>query len=506
MTENEPPPAKKVRLAPVEVLKCSAADAFTWHLVDASKLDRELKSGGAMFKCEYYNQPFGEAEEISGYKGLKVDVVDVQFEDRRPKATDVHKALAEWFPSGYSRTRAEFEAAVKAASEAAPDWAGLGAQLSADRLEVGGSPKLLMQHVKLAEAPQWFKDVHARVEPLLVFNVDGASFIDAEDARWEVVAAVLDDGSKQLLAGFMTVYNFYAWPTSARPRVAQVLVLPPYQGAGIGKALLGAAYRLARDRGASDLVFEDPSPELQRAREKLEVEMLLEQDWAASAIAAAIAAAAAAAGDGDEEPLSAAAAARAPPGPLALPAELAARVTAELKIHPHHLKSCWEAAVFCHPAMRAADAALPALEALVARRLGDGSAPGGGDGGGGGGGGGAPGGKRIVEVPREDGQDSDFFMWRPRGAKRTADAAPDGAGAGGSGGGEGGEGGGVVSVGRQGISEVSADEYEGRLEGLLSERLGQLEELRRRLAGEAAASEGEEEEGEEDEMGEEGDE
>lgn len=27
-----------------------------------------------MFKCEYYNQPFGESEEINGYKGLKVDV------------------------------------------------------------------------------------------------------------------------------------------------------------------------------------------------------------------------------------------------------------------------------------------------------------------------------------------------------------------------------------------------------------------------------------------------
>jgi histone acetyltransferase 1 len=51
----------------------------------------------------------------------------------------------------------------------------------------------------------------------------------------------------------MSLYNFYAWPTNVRPRVAQVLVLPPYQGAGVGKALLGAAYRLARERDAIDL-------------------------------------------------------------------------------------------------------------------------------------------------------------------------------------------------------------------------------------------------------------
>jgi hypothetical protein len=43
-------------------------------LIDASKLDQELSSGGHMFKCEYYNQPFGENEEITGYKGLAVDV------------------------------------------------------------------------------------------------------------------------------------------------------------------------------------------------------------------------------------------------------------------------------------------------------------------------------------------------------------------------------------------------------------------------------------------------
>ena len=39
------------------------------------------------------------------------------------------------------------------------------------------------------------KELHRRVEPLLIFTVDGASFVDAEDARWEVVAAVLGEGA-----------------------------------------------------------------------------------------------------------------------------------------------------------------------------------------------------------------------------------------------------------------------------------------------------------------------
>ena len=37
-----------------------------------------------------------------------------------------------------------------------------------------------------------------------------------------------------------------------------MLVLPPYQGVGIGKALLRAAYGLAAERDASDLVVGGP--------------------------------------------------------------------------------------------------------------------------------------------------------------------------------------------------------------------------------------------------------
>jgi len=51
----------------------------------------------------------------------------------------------------------------------------------------------------------------------------------------------------------MTLYNFYAWPYSQRPRVAQVLVLPTLQRCGYGRALIAAAYHLARQRDAIDL-------------------------------------------------------------------------------------------------------------------------------------------------------------------------------------------------------------------------------------------------------------
>ncbi|KAI8475068.1 MAG: acyl-CoA N-acyltransferase [Monoraphidium minutum] len=511
MAAGEEPPQKKVKFGGAaaegqEVFKCGANDAFTWHLIDGANLGAALKSGGHMFKAEYYNQPFGEAEEIAGYKGLAVDVwvdgatfatwVDVKYESKRPKATDIHAALKEWFPAGYSKTHAEFESALATAGR--PVWGELGRLLSEKDMDVEGAPALALRHVKLSESPAWFKALHARLEPQLIFSVDGASFIDPEDEKWELVAAIMDGGAGQLLVGFMTVYNFYAWPTGVRPRVAQVLVLPPYQGAGIGKALLAAAYGLAAERGASDLVFEDPSPELQRAREKLEVEMLLGQEWIASPIQEALAAAAAApppaegagSGGGAAGGGAAGGGAAEPPNPLALAPELGARITQDLKIHHHHLRSCWEAAVYAHPAASAAAAAAwaagggggaaGALRALVRRRLAEANAAAADQNGAG---------KTIVEVPSaKEGEAPDFFMWRPRGRKAGGGEAAGGSGASGS---DGGGAEGVVSVGRHSITQVDAAEWEERLQTLLRERMAQLEGLRRRLAGEAPLSESE---------------
>lgn len=42
----------------------------------------------------------------------------------------------------------------------------------------------------------------------------------------------------KMQAGFCTVYRFYAYPDSQRMRVSQFLVLPPYQGIGLGTHLL----------------------------------------------------------------------------------------------------------------------------------------------------------------------------------------------------------------------------------------------------------------------------
>lgn len=45
-------------------------------------------------------------------------------------------------------------------------------------------------------APQ---ELHGRMQPLLIFTIDGANYIDTSDLKWEVVAAVLERDNKQQL-------------------------------------------------------------------------------------------------------------------------------------------------------------------------------------------------------------------------------------------------------------------------------------------------------------------
>lgn len=57
------------------------------------------------------------------------------------------------------------------------------------------------------------------------------------------------------------------------------------QGRGIGSDLVRAAYELARQRSATDLTFEDPTPNLQQLRGKLDLQSLRQLDFLTAAAA-----------------------------------------------------------------------------------------------------------------------------------------------------------------------------------------------------------------------------
>eukprot|EP00878_Enallax_costatus_P032718 GHUV01035978.1.p1 GENE.GHUV01035978.1~~GHUV01035978.1.p1 ORF type:complete len:242 (+),score=25.95 GHUV01035978.1:102-827(+) len=205
-------PSKKVKFSPqvqvAEYHAVPAQDTVTFHLLlatTAEQLQRQMASGGMPFKCEFYNQVFGESEEINGYKGLQVHIwfaansyhcwVNIQYESKRPGADDVLTLLQAWWPQPFTTDKQEFINRVTSAP--ARDFSQeVGTAVG--RI-AGKGYEVKLYHSRMVDTPDWFKELHARMEPLLVFTIDGANFLDVRDSKWEVVAAVMEKDGQQCM-------------------------------------------------------------------------------------------------------------------------------------------------------------------------------------------------------------------------------------------------------------------------------------------------------------------
>ncbi|MBN3284877.1 HAT1 acetyltransferase, partial [Polyodon spathula] len=109
-----------------------------------------------------------------------------------------------------------------------------------------------------------FQEYHERLQTFLMWFIETASFIDVDDERWDyfLVFEKYNKDGETLFAtvGYMTVYNYYVYPDKTRPRVSQMLILPPFQGEGHGAQLLEAIHRYyLTDPKVLDITAEDPS-------------------------------------------------------------------------------------------------------------------------------------------------------------------------------------------------------------------------------------------------------
>ncbi|KAG1669886.1 hypothetical protein FOA52_002412 [Chlamydomonas sp. UWO 241] len=278
------------------------------------------------------------------------------------------------------------------------------------------------------------------------------------DEAFDRQVAVVDQqvavvGQEEAVFDASDVANF------KRLRLSQVLVLPPYQGLGIGKRMLQLAYEQAAQKRCLDLTIEDPSDNLQRVREKLEVEMLLETPWAPELAAAAAASASSASSSRGRG---------APPTPQlpSPPPAFLASCVAELRVPRREARVAWEALLFLQPQMRSGRGRA-ALEALVRARVDEANF------------GKVSAGTLKKAVHRvltmgdapKDKQDFSFVMMRTR----LADADPSAAG------GSSGDQSGMAATGRLNVVMMPADEKAAVLDKLVDERMDQLDTLSRLL-------------------------
>ena len=110
---------------------------------------------------------------------------------------------------------------------------------------------------------------HASVETFALFFIDGASNIDSEDSRWELLT-VWQTSPCTKFVGYMTLFTFTN-PTRVKCpnsiRICQAIVLPTFQRKGHGKRLFRATHAIARKRNCYQVTVEDPAPGFSRLRD-----------------------------------------------------------------------------------------------------------------------------------------------------------------------------------------------------------------------------------------------
>lgn len=123
-----------------------------------------------------------------------------------------------------------------------------------------------------------FREYHKRLQTFLMWFIETASFIDVDDDRWDffLVFEKYNKDGETLFAtvGYMTVYNYYVYPDKTRPRVSQMLILPPFQGEGHGAQLLEAVHMFYCNlHKVQDITAEDPSENYVKLRDYVLVKL-----------------------------------------------------------------------------------------------------------------------------------------------------------------------------------------------------------------------------------------
>jgi len=229
------------------------------------------------------HQVFGDTESIFGYKDLRVNIystastlrtyVNVKYSDKVNADKDgvppdnIMASLSEYLQPGFITNINDFTARIPKEAAFKP----YGEMIHSYKVHKNDTDRTFEIYKTSIEEPG-FRDFHERLQPFMMFYIDAASFIDVDDDKWEYYLLFEKYQSNAnpmwAIAGYMTVYNYYAYPGMIRPRVSQVLVLPPFQRMGHCATMLQTFYNQCfSNPDIKDITVEDPSENFQRVRD-----------------------------------------------------------------------------------------------------------------------------------------------------------------------------------------------------------------------------------------------
>ncbi|KAL1195182.1 Histone acetyltransferase type B catalytic subunit [Cardamine amara subsp. amara] len=120
--------------------------------------------------------------------------------------------------------------------------------------------------------------LYSRLVPLVLLFVDGSNPIDVTDPDWHLYLLIQKKEEKEdplyRIVGFTAIYKFYRYPDRLRMRLSQILVLPSFQGKGLGSYLMEVVNNVATAENVYDLTVEEPSEKFQHIRTCIDINRL----------------------------------------------------------------------------------------------------------------------------------------------------------------------------------------------------------------------------------------
>uniref|UniRef100_A0A3B4AA45 Histone acetyltransferase type B catalytic subunit n=1 Tax=Periophthalmus magnuspinnatus TaxID=409849 RepID=A0A3B4AA45_9GOBI len=223
-------------------------------------------------------------EVAFGYKGLQIQLYytagnlstlfKVKYSSKVTEkfdcveADDIEGKIREISPAGFTSNTDDFISLLDKDANFKP----FGTLLHTYTVHNEEAGELTYQIYKADMTCAGFHEYHERLQTFLMWFIETASFIDADDDHWDffLIFEKYNKDGETLYAtvGYMTAYNYYVYPDKTRPRVSQMLILPPYQGEGHGAQLLESVHRFYCNLPkVQDITAEDPSENYVKLRD-----------------------------------------------------------------------------------------------------------------------------------------------------------------------------------------------------------------------------------------------
>lgn len=253
---------------------------------------------------------FGDAETIYGYKDLSIFLcfdhytfkpfLNIKYKEKLddPDLVDLKTTMDKYVPE--STVFKDEIAWVDSINEEKKNY-----KIPGDRIDKFKKEDVEYQVYKIDLKLAAGLELHKRLQILVLLYIEAGSFIDAEDDLWDlyVLYEKVPEDNEPSLVGFTTAYNYWKYPgaknfddekSEVRIKISQFIVLPIYQGQGLGQLFYShlCKYWLAKD-SIVEVVVEDPNEGFDDMRDRADLKRLgdlgfdfdkvtskdIDQDW-----------------------------------------------------------------------------------------------------------------------------------------------------------------------------------------------------------------------------------